>query len=253
MLEKEFLQTCAPIGILESSKNSWKAIASGVFIYDNPFIWYVTSRQQICDNSNISLHVLLGHKKVSHILFPISSMHEKENINWIFDEQNDIAATLFPADPDLELKAISFEYFLASQDMLHAMHCYSVGYPYIIAEQDTQKIAPYILEGIISRIDESSKVYVTTPTFPDNYGCPIFVWKSPFSSSNSIDIGGRSIYLGGIITKTITVEANTGKDGSSSFQPIYLSVMSASESIKNLLSSPKALSQKKRMKEKNGI
>lgn len=136
---KEWLLTCAPIGILEESKQSWKAIASGVFVYDNPFIWYVTSHQKIC-NSGISLHILLRHKKMDQIFFDISSVHKQVNIDWIFDQQNNIAATLFPADPDFDLKAIGFEYFLDSKDMLPAMNCYSVSYPYVLAEQNPKKL-----------------------------------------------------------------------------------------------------------------
>lgn len=253
MLEKEWLLTCAPIGILESSKQSWKAIASGVFIYDNPFIWYVTSHQQICNSNDFSLYVLLGHKKKGQILFDISSMHKQENIDWVFDEQNNIAATLFPIDPDFEFKSIGFEGFLASQDMLPAMNCYSINYPNISPGQETKKITPFVLEGIISKIDESSTIYVTTPLFPDNYGCPLFVWKSPFNSSNSIILGNPSIYFGGIMTKTISAQADSDKDNNILFQSINFGVVSSSELIKTLLSNPKALFQKKKLKDKNEV
>ena len=199
MLEKEWLLTCAPIGSLEKTKQSWKPIATGVFVYDNPFIWYVTSCQQVFKNNGTSLYVLLRHKKLHQILFNLSPMHKQENLDWVFDEENDIAATLFPADPNFDLKAIGFESFLASKDMLPAMNCYSVSYPYILAELDAEKVNPCVLGGIISRIDEPSKVYITTPIFPDNCGGPLFIWKSPFNSSNSITLGNPSIYFGGII------------------------------------------------------
>ncbi len=253
MLEKEWLLTCAPIGILEKTKQSWTPIAAGVFVYDNPFIWYVTSRQQICKNNDTPLYVLLRHKTLHQILFDISSMHKQENLDWVFDEQNNIAATLFPADPNFELKAIGFESFFASKDILPAMNCYSVSYPYILAELDAETVNPCVLGGIISRIDEPSKIYVTTPIFPDNYGSPLFVWKNPFNSSNSIILGNPSIYFGGIMTKTISTQANNDRSGTPLFQSINLGVMSSSELIQELLVTPKALSQKKKLKEKNGI
>ena len=253
MLEKEWLLTCAPIGSLEKTRQSWKSIATGVFVYDNPFIWYVTSCQQVCKNNDTPLYLLLRHKKLHQILFDISPMHKQENLDWVFDEENNIAATLFPADPNFELKAIGFESFLASKDMLPAMNCYSVSYPYFLAELDAEKVNPCVLGGIISRIDESSKIYVTTPIFPDNYGSPLFIWKSPFNSNNSIVLGNPAIYFGGIMTETILAQANDDKSSTPPFQSINLGVISSSELIQKLLSSSKALSQKKRLKEKNRI
>lgn len=178
-------------------------------------------------------------------------MHKQENLDWVFDEENNIAATLFPADPNFELKAIGFENFLPSKDMLPAMNCYSVSYPYFLAELNAEKVNPCVLGGIVSRIDESSKIYVTTPIFPDNCGSPLFIWKSPFNSSNSIVLGNPSIYFGGIMTKTILTQTNDDKN--STPQPINLGVMSSSELIQKLLSSSVALSQKKKLKEKNGV
>lgn len=253
MFKKEWLLTCAPIGILELSKQAWKAVASGVFIYDNPFIWYVTSYQQICSNRDVSLNVLLRHKKMGQILFDISSIHKQEKIGWVFDEKNNIAATLFPSDPDLELKAVGFESFLDSQDMLPAMNCYSIGFPYALAEQDSMKIGPSVLEGIISRIDEPSKVYITTPIFLDNYGCPLFVWKNPVGLDGSVNLGQPSLYLGGIMTKTVSMEKGVCNNDKHALQSIHMGVMSSSELIKNLLFSSEGVSQKKRLKEKNPI
>lgn len=241
MLDKEWLFTWAPIGIFKSTQH-WKAIASGIFIYDNPFIWYVTSHQQICTSSTNSLYVLLKHKKKGQILFDISSMHKREKIEWIVDEHYNMAATLFPTDPDFELKAVGFDYFLPSKDMLTAMNCFSIGYPYELAEQDTKNIAPFVLEGIISKIEEKrSIVYVTTPIFLENYGSPLFLWKSPFNSSHSIVLGNPSIYFGGIMTDTIIVENSTKK---------ALGIMSPSEVVKNLLFSAQALSQKEKLNKK---
>ena len=228
MLEKEWLLTSAPVGILESSKN-WKAVAFGVFIYDNPFIWYVTSNV-LFNECETSLHVLLRHKKMDKILFPLTEVLKLENINWIQDKQNKIVATLFPANPDFELKAIGFEYFLTSQKMLPAMTCYSVGYPYIQAEEYTKKFTPFVLDGIISRIDEDSTVYVTTPVFSENYGSPLFVWKSPIDS-DAISFGSPSIYFGGIITKTISLKAHQGKDNNFSATPLSLNEVSPSKLI----------------------
>jgi hypothetical protein len=137
--------------------------------------------------------------------------------------------------------------------MLPAMNCYSVSYSYFLAEQDVKKVNPCVLGGIVSRIDESSKIYVTTPIFPDNYGGPLFIWKSPFNSNNSIILGNPSIYFGGIMTETILTQANDDKSSTPLFQSINLGVMSPSELIQELLFSSKALSQKKKLKEKNGM
>ncbi len=149
------------------------------------------------------------------------------------------------------LGAIGFEYFLDSKDMLPAMNCYSVGYPYFLAEQDPKKVTPWVFEGIISNIDKSSNVYVTTPILQDNYGCPLLVWKSPFGSNGSINIGSPSLYFGGIMTKTISLESGTDKDCNFIVQPLYLSKVPYTELIKNLLFSPEALTQKTRMNKKN--
>src|SRR3984957_13513154 len=165
MLDNDWLATCAPLGAYDSNNHSWKALGSGVFIYDDPFIWYVTANHIIKEKSDFPIHILINHAKTKHHLIDIESMHAQNKIDWIIDEQNDIAATLFPSNTDFIIKAISFSYFLSSKIMLPSMNCYTVGCPYGIAGFDVDKIIPCVLDGIISGIDtKKNRIYVTVPT-----------------------------------------------------------------------------------------
>lgn len=247
MPENDWLLTCAPIGTLEISRQFWEVRACGVFIYDNPFIWYATSYQKISVKDETSLYLLLRHKKETQVLFDITSMHHRENINWLYDEKNDIAITLFPVDPNFDIKAIEIENLLDSQDMQLGMNCYSIGCTINEEEHNQEKVQSYVLAGIISKIDsDHTKIYVTTPILPKNFGCPIFVWKSPVNSKNFIGNGNPSIHLGGIITKNISLSTDE-----KNVNPIILNVMSPSKWIRKLIFSPEALAQKEQIKIKN--
>src|SRR5665647_1246746 len=98
MLDKDWLSTCAPLGILDPTNQTWKALGAGVFVYDDPFIWYVTAYHSI--KGNVPIHVLINHSKENQYLVNVESLHKQHKMDWLIDQDNDLAATLFPADPN---------------------------------------------------------------------------------------------------------------------------------------------------------
>src|ERR1700738_2130079 len=112
MLDRNWLLSWAPLGFLESSQQSWTAIGSGVFVYDGTFIWYVTSHHLIGKQNMGPLHILIRHKNGGRVLFDVQAIHRQMGLEWVIDQENGIAATLFPIDPQYDLKAIGLDLFL---------------------------------------------------------------------------------------------------------------------------------------------
>lgn len=249
MLDEDWLSTCAPLGILDASCDQWKAIGAGVFVFDDPFIWYVTANHLIKEAGDESIFVLINHKKVQKSLVNINSLHQQHKLNWLIDEGNDLAATPFPADVDFALKAVSFPSFLTSNDMLPTMSCYSVGCPYSLAGFDIEKVNPFVLGGIISNLDrQAKKVYVTVPTFPGNSGGPLFVWKQPIKANGDVVLGNPVVYLGGVIIQYVVVASMTPPPTSQqACPPLHLGVVVPSEFIHDLLHNADAKKLKNKM------
>lgn len=242
MLDKEWLSTCAPLGVLDSTNQQWVAHGAGVFVYDNPFIWYVTAYHIIKDNKNSPIHILVNHSKANRYLVDVVALHKQHKIDWLIDPNNDLAATLFPSDPNFLLKAISFSSFLHSKEMIPSMKCYSVGCPYSLAGFDVEKVNPCVLDGIISGVDmKSAHVYVTVPTFPGNSGGPLFIWKQPIQPNGDTNLGNAVVYLGGIISAYMLVGGAAEEANLMSLPSLHLGVVIPSESIYNLLHNASAM------------
>lgn len=253
MLNKDWLSTCAPLGIFDSNTKAWKAIGAGVFIYDDPYIWYVTALHLIKDKEPFSTQVLVNHTNGKHCLVDIGSLHKQHNVNWIIDNNHDLAATLFPSNPNFNLKAISKDYFFQSKDLLPSMRCYSVGCPYSLSGFDIENMTTCVLDGIISGVDSKQhRVYVTVPTFPGNSGGPIFVWKEPIQANGGLEIGDPTVYLGGIITEYALIGCETSQEMSELRLPsLHLGVVIPSEAILALLNETQAKELKNQIKKKH--
>lgn len=248
MLDEDWLSTCAPLGILDTSFNQWKAIGAGVFVFDDPFIWYVTANHILKEIGDESIFVLVNHKKMQKSLVNISSLHKQHKLNWLIDESNDLAATPFPADTNFAFKAVSAPSFLSSSYMLPSMVCYSIGCPYSLAGFDIEKVNPFVLNGIISNLDkQAKKIYVTVPTFPGNSGGPLFVWNSPIKPNGDVSLGNPVVYLGGIITGYVLVASSTSPISQAACPPLHLGVVVPSEIIHDLLHNVEAKNLKNKM------
>lgn len=248
MLDKDLLSTCAPLGTLCSKTNEWRARGAGVFIFDDPFIWYVTAEHLTANKESHPIHILINHAKSKQYLVNIDSLHKQHKMDWIVDKKNDLAATLFPADPNFELKAINFSLFMNSKEMLPSMSCYSVGCPYNLAGFDMERVNPCVLDGIISGIDrQRGRIWVTVPTFPGNSGGPLFVWKQPIQANGDVNLGRTVAHLGGIISEYVLVgDGNSETDNRMCLPPLHLGVVIPTESIQALLNTEEALGLKKR-------
>ncbi len=253
MLDNNWLITSAPLGGYDSKNQSWKAFGSGVFIFDKPFIWYVTANHIVKRKSTLPIHVLINHAKTKYHLINIESMHSQNEIDWIVDEENDLAATLFPLNPDFNIKAIGFPFFQSSQDLLQSMICYTVGCPYGMAGFDIDRNNQYVLDGIISFVErKKNRIYVTVPTFPGNSGGPLFVWKQPIQPDGSLTVGSKVVFLGGIISKYVLISNGSEQDNPCpALPPMHLGEVIPSELIKNLLTSQKSFALKEKVKGKS--
>jgi hypothetical protein len=251
MLDNDWLLTCAPLGIFDSKNQSWKALGAGVFIYDEPFIWYVTANHLIASNSHSSIQILINHAETGHCLIDMQALHKMHKMEWAIDKKNDLAATLFPSDPNFLLKAIKFSSFMHSKDMIPSMVCYSIGCPHSLVGFDIEKIIPCVQDGIISGIDsKQGRVYVTVPTFPGNSGGPLFVWKQPIQSNGNFSLGGSVVYLGGIITQYALVNGENKEKNPTPPPPLHLGIVIPTENIQNLLNSSKSQALKQKIKSK---
>lgn len=248
MLDKDWLLTCAPLGAFDLEKQSWRALGAGVFIYDNPFIWYVTANHIIAENSDTPLLVLINHAKEKRNLIDLGAVQKQYQINWLIDEKNDLAATLFPTNQDFMLRAIEFSFFMDSKNMLPSMICYSVGCPYNLMGFDMEKITPCVLDGIISGIDpKEGRVYVTVPTFPGNSGGPLFIWKQPIAPNGSLNLTTPVVYLGGIISQYAVV-SNGSQPNHDNSPSLHLGIVIPSEAIQRLLTSSASQILKEKVK-----
>lgn len=253
MLDSDWLATCAPLGAYDSKNQAWKALGVGVFIYDEPFIWFITAHHIIKEKSDFPIHILINHAKTKHHLINIESMHLQNQIDWIIDEENDIAAALFPSDADFLIKSIRFPLFLSSKDIVPSMNCYTVGYPYNIAGFDVDGIISCVLKGIISAIDKrKNRIYVTVPTFPGNSGGPLFISKrSIHDESPTLD--GNVVFLGGIIDQYILVGNAIEQNNHLSIPAMHLGVVIPSELIIKLLTSAQASILKEKISRKRTL
>lgn len=233
MLDKKWLLTSAAIGSFDPLAQAWEGRGAGVFIYDDPFTWYVTAYNLIKNKNSKMLSVIVDNNKTKHSLIDIDSLHLQHKLGWIVDDAGDIAATLFPSNPDFILKSIPKSSFITSSEMQPTMTCYAVGFPYSLARTDMDCIRPYVVDGIISGLDkERERIHVTLPMYLGNRGGPIFIIK---------DTSNMSVYFGGVIVDRVHVNDSTSAG-------VHLTTVSPPEIIASLLSSQEALILKNRLK-----
>lgn len=251
MLDKDWLATCAPIGTFNPVEKIWRAAGAGVFIYQPPYIWYVTAHHVIDHKQDPSFCVLINHSQGERFLMDIRALHAQHAIHWVIDKENDIAATLFPVAPHFEIKAIEFAYFLPSTQLLPSMKCYSVGCPYAtFVEHDANRVMPYVLDGIISGVDLQQRcIYTTAPTFPGNSGGPLFIWKDPSLPNGSITVGEQIVYFGGIISQYVLISHKETSKGVLPLPPLHLGKAIPAEAIQMLLQSSEAKKVQQKIKQ----
>lgn len=215
-----------------------------MFIHDGKFFWYVTCLEVI--DCNGPKHLLIRHKDKGHVLLDIEAVHKKAQVEWVLDQNHNLAAALVPADPQFDIKVVGFDLFLDSADMMPSLSCFSMCYPYGVMSVDAAPVNPFVLSGTIAGIDgEATRIYVTAPSFVHSQGGPLLIVK-PVDGKGNAKIGTPFAYLGGIICQNILVPSASAKGSSESSSPISMGVAVPAEVICSMLKGPNADLQRKR-------
>jgi hypothetical protein len=248
MLTREWLKAFAPVGIFKGG-DDFVAAGASVFFQHEGLVWIVTANhvlKTIGEAKNVG--VLVGHATGDYpAVVTVGKIQKDLGIDWVIDEVNDIAASLMPLSPEVNINALKAENCLAFTELLPSMPCYTIGCPYGFRGVDPQSSLPLVLDGIVAGVHRSDRqIYTTAPTFPGNSGGPLIAIRGPYSSSELSDglhimkSEPASVFLAGIMLTTATLAAPVGK-----LPNLYLGVAKSTDAVLELLKSDRAQAQVK--------
>jgi hypothetical protein len=250
MLTTEWLKAFAAVGVYKGG-NDFVAAGASVFFLHEGLLWIITANhvlKKIGDPKDFS--VLVGQAIGDQpTVVNLGELQGHLGIAWVIDETNDIAASLMPYSPEVNIQTITADNCIKFDELVPSMPCYTIGCPYGFRGVDPQTSLPLVLDGIIAGVHKNSReIYTSAPTFPGNSGGPLIAIRGPY---NSTQLSGpfhvminepATIFLAGIMLKTATLSPPLphGK-----LPNLYLGVARSADAVVELLQSEQAKAQVK--------
>lgn len=239
MLDQDWLKTFASFGIV-SQPNRWLPTGACVFIIHHDVIWCVTAAHVLDDAPGQSFGCIVTINGSPVVLKLTESYRQMPGVGWIFDRASDLAAGPMPMPAGIDIRALTFERCLEQKDLIPSMPCLTAGQPYGLPGVDPSTPTPLILDGVIAGLDPAHRlVFVSVPTFPGNSGGPIIAYRSPWTTGGAMHVGVPTVFLAGIVTKTVIVENNQPQK--SAVPSLHLGRGATVDAVKSLLTGPEGV------------
>jgi hypothetical protein len=233
MLDREWLKTFAPFGIIQPS-GQWLPTGACVFVDYGGVAWCITAGHifgRAVDTPVGCLVPIDGQLTV----VALSDVYQKmSGIGWILEPASDLAVGPMPMQPGMDIHSIGFDRCLQLQDVHPSMPCVIAGQTYGLPGIDAVKPTPILLDGIIAGIDlPTQRVFLSVPMFPGNNGGPIIAYLAPLQAGDSTQLGVSAAFLAGIVTETLVIPRQHTDVIAQT--PMHLGSGASIDAVKNLL------------------
>lgn len=244
MLSPEWLQAFVPVGFAPGP-NQWKATGGGVVFLEHDLLWLVTARHVVEETGQKRIAPLLTKADGSIVVVQLADMQASSGFSWLEDEQADVAVTPLPVMPGLAVKAVTHKECILVKDVIPSMPAFTLGCPYGLVGLDPEHPRPLVLDGVVSGTRPSENlIFTSTPTFPDNSGGPLVVFRNPCSAAGGLTVGQPVVLLAGVVLQMRLVS----DPNLSGIPPLHLGVVRSADAILRLLLSDEAVSMAKRLR-----
>lgn len=233
MLTEEWLSAFVPLGVLDEQNNRWFPMGAGA-LFHTSHLWIVTAKHVIDQIKEGHVAALVTCSTGNTTVVDLTAINQTHNLDWITDENNDLAASLMPVLPQFCIKAVTLENCIPIKEIIPSMQCLTIGYPYYLMEIDLQKSTPLVLSGVIAGKDSQAHlIYISTPHFQGNSG-GLAIVLSP--SYNSNDVLKLVPLLAGLVLEPLP-ESGLKFDDVLRLPPLHLGTVRSTDVILNLLRS----------------
>jgi S1-C subfamily serine protease len=127
-------------------------------------------------------------------------------VEWKTHAQQDLAATLFPANSTFDLTRFPSELLEDFQNIREGDDIFFLGFPLTLGVTTTARVTPIVRTGTVALKNEDQTFLIDASVFPGNSGSPVFFKPCPIQfGSQGLEIGRvRPAKLIGIVTSSVT-------------------------------------------------
>ena len=220
----EWLSAFVPLG--RCGEESWSPAGAGVLIVDSPVIWIVTAKSLVRAAGDQPIAAFLCHGEGGSIV-DLTESQSHHDLHWIEHTDLDIAASMFPVNPDWELKAFSQQQCVPAEELRPLLPVCSVGCPY--ESMPAARPEPFLLVGALAHLS-GALLHSTAPLLAANVGGPLILASGT----------GGPVKLAGILTRALLAP-----QADSRLAPQQLSEAVCMEAVWELVRGEDALAQRK--------
>jgi hypothetical protein len=245
VLNRAWLKAFLPVGVVgrEEQGVAWKPVGAATLFNGGDVLWLVTAAHVVRQNTAAPIVVVAPSKSGDPQAIDISSTQAQTGTRWVFAPEHDVAATLMPHGPDLDIAAVERKLCLRAADAIPSMPAYTIGCPYGLTVPS--RPVPLVQDGIIAGVDEANGgrlVYTTAPVFPGNSGGPLVVVRVPFSPGGHLVVGGATVLFAGVVIG-YAVHRRLATAVPAELPALHLGIAVAADVVLDLLESPAAREQ----------
>lgn len=188
----DWLGAFVPLGVARD--RSWLPLGAGVLLVDAPVVWLLTARSVLTAAGDQRLAAFVSEQRGGLVL-DLTTGRRGSPLDWLIDEEHDLAACLVPVDPAWGTKAFSEARCAPTEQLqpgtpVQALSCV-YGVPGV-----SERTAPLLLTGVVARRDPA-RLVTTVPLPPHNAGAPLLL---PLP----VQLGG-GVALLGLLTRGVAV------------------------------------------------
>lgn len=190
-------------------------IGTATFIKHENHTLIVTNKHVIDEGVGYGLGFTLRSPQADHkpVFLFFSHFLDRLNLQWLYDEPNDIAISklIVSKDREYDFKYISTNLFCERSSLIEGWDIFYVGYP---VSQASRNMFPILRQGMISAFDLPSEheIIIDAYAAPGNSGGPCFLKPSLVSAEGPNSPPYRKKPFIGIISQTMqrTLYSSTG-------------------------------------------
>lgn len=224
---KELLRAYVPLGIA-SEDGAWSPLGAGTLIYDAPVLWLATAKNVVQRAPSGALAAWVGQEGGGTVVELLVDASDG-GLGWIEAAEDDLAISIFPVNPEWDLKAFGETRCLAPSNLALLMPVCSIGCPYGVEGVQATGPNPIMLPGAVSGLVPPNEFYTTAPLLPANNGAPLI----------QLDGGSGDVALAGLLTRPAHVPEQSPEESS-----VRLSLGLAASTIWKLIRSAPAKAQR---------
>ncbi|MCA8925183.1 MAG: hypothetical protein KDD82_25460 [Planctomycetes bacterium] len=169
----DLVRTTLCLGVQE--QEHWLPLGCGFLVSDRRLLWLVTSTRVLERAGDQPLTAWVSRDQ-DRVLLGLGTVLQQAGLTWLRSERGDVAACVFPMQPDWEVKAIPLLQAASTAQSQPLLQVHALAFPYGIEGFDPRDAFPLVLPGGLAGVDAGrERLYHTAPSLPLTEGAPLLL------------------------------------------------------------------------------